>query len=71
MKHANIWVLVDIARYQCVSTATCERALSVQNVIKAKFKIYLNTKYLDNVLRVAIEGALNDFDQILVVVIEL
>ncbi len=37
VKYANILVLADIARCQCVSTATCERAFSIQNVIKTKF----------------------------------
>jgi len=71
VKYANILILADIARCQCVSTATCERAFSVQNVIKTKFRNRLNTKHLESVLRVAIEGPSNDFDHILVGAIEL
>ena len=71
VKYANILVLADIARCQCVSTATCERVFSVQNVIKTKFRTPLNTKHLKNVLRVATKGPSIDFDHILVVGIEL
>jgi len=70
-KYANILVLAKIAKCQCVSTTTCERAFSIQNVIKTKFRNRLNTKHLESVLRVAIEGPFEDFDHILVVVIEL
>jgi hypothetical protein len=36
LKYPNLLTLAEIARCQCVSTATCERAFSVQNSIKQK-----------------------------------
>ena len=51
VKYANILVLADIARCQCVSTATCERVFAVQNMIKTKFQNHINTKHLESVLR--------------------
>lgn len=39
--------------------------------MKRKFKTCLNTKHLGNVLMMAIKGAFNDFDHILLVAIEL
>ena len=31
LKYENLLVLAEIARVQCISTATCERAFSIQN----------------------------------------
>ena len=71
VKYANILILANIARCECLSTATCERVFLVQNVIKTKLRNRLNTRQLKNVLRVAIEGQSNDFHHILVATIEL
>jgi len=71
VKYANILLLAEIARCQCVSTATCERAFSIQNVIKTKQRNRLGTKHLDAVLRVALEGPQDDYDYILVEAMEL
>ena len=71
VKYANILLLAEIARCQCVSTATCERVFSIQNVIKTKQRNKLGTKHLDVVLRVALEGPQDDYDHILVEAMEL
>ena len=44
----KIWeflLLADIARVQCVSTAHCEHASSIQNCIKTKARNKLDTKH--------------------------
>jgi hypothetical protein len=43
LKFPNLLTLADIARCQCVSTATCERAFSVQNNIKQKNRNRMTT----------------------------
>ena len=40
-------------------------------MIKKKLRNHLNTKHLESVLKVSIEGPSNDFDYILIVAIEL
>lgn len=55
-KYENLVILAEIARVQCVSTASCERAFSVQNCIKTKHRNRMLTKNLESVLRIAIEG---------------
>ena len=65
LKFPNLLTLADIARCQCVSTATCERAFSVQNNIKQKKRNRMTTTHLDSVMRVAIEGPTNNFEFIL------
>ena len=37
-RYPNLLVLADLARVQCVSTSTCERAFSVQNLIKTRVR---------------------------------
>ena len=71
MKYANILLLAKITRCQCVRTTTCEKAFSIQNVIKTKQRNRLGTKHLDDVLRVALEGPKDDYDYILVKAMEL
>jgi Domain of unknown function (DUF4371)/hAT family C-terminal dimerisation region len=66
LKYPNLLTLAEIARCQCVSTATCERAFSVQNGIKQKFRNRMTTSNLDSVMRVAMEGSAKDFDLVLV-----
>ena len=69
LKFPNLLTLADIARCQCVSTATttatCERAFSVQNNIKQKNRNQMTTTHLDSVMRVAIEGPTKNFELIL------
>jgi hypothetical protein len=54
-----------------VSTATCERAYSVQNTIKQKLRNRMSTSNLESMMRVAIEGPYNDFDDILTSALDL
>jgi len=44
IRYPNLLVLIDLARVQCVSIATCKRAFSVQNLIKTQVKIRLGSK---------------------------
>ena len=62
--------LAKIARCQCVSTATCERVFTVQKVIKTD-RNHLNTKHLESIMRLALEGPKKNFDHMLVEAIEL
>ena len=64
-------ILVEIAKCQCVSTATCEWAFSVQNIIKQKLRNRVSTSNLESMMRVAIEGPNNDFDDILTSALDL
>jgi hypothetical protein len=50
---------------QCVSTAQYERAFSIQNCIKSKVCSKLQTKHLESIIRVAIEGPRDDIEYIL------
>jgi hypothetical protein len=50
---------------QCVSTTTCERAFSVQNLIKTKVRNKLGSKNLDAMLRIALEGPDEKVDDII------
>ena len=54
-----------------MSTATCERAFSVQNVLKTRHRNHLNTKHLESIMRLALEGSKENFDHILVEAIDL
>jgi hypothetical protein len=65
VKYENLLVLAEIARVQCISTASCERAFSVQNCIKTKQKNRMLTKNLESVLRVALEGPIEDYFDII------
>ena len=69
--YANLLQLAEIARCQCISTATCERAFSVQNAIKIRHRNHLNTKHLESIMRLALEGSKENFDHMLVEAIEL
>jgi hypothetical protein len=53
LKYHNLLILAKIARCQRVSTATCERAFSVQNC-KQKHRNCMITSTLESVMRVAI-----------------
>ena len=64
--YANLLQLSEIARCQCVSTTTCERAFSIQNVIKIRHRNQLNTKHLESIMRLALEGPKENFDHMLV-----
>ena len=59
-------MLGEIARVQCVTTATCERAFSIQNVIKTKFRNRLGTQNLNSLLRIALEGPSESADSLLI-----
>ena len=69
--YANLLHLFEIARCQCISTTTCERAFSIQNVIKIRHRNHLNTKHLESIIKLGLEGPKENFDDILVEAIEL
>ena len=71
LKYSNLLAIADIARIQCVSTAQCERAFSVQNCIKTKFRNRLQTRSLESIMRIALEGPADDVDVFLVEAIAL
>ena len=71
LKYSNLLAIADIARIQCVSTPQCERAFSVQNCIKTKFHNRLQTRSLESIMRIALEGPTNDVDVFLVEAIAL
>lgn len=56
LKYVNLCVLVDIARVQYISTTQCEQAFSIQSCIKTKICNDLQTKNLECIICVAIEG---------------
>ena len=45
-----------------MTTATCERPFSVQNVIKKNLRNRMSTFNVESMMCVAIEGPYNDFD---------
>ena len=55
-RHPDFLILVELAYVQCVSMMICERAFSVQNVIKTRVRNRLGIKNLEAMLRVALEG---------------
>ena len=63
--YPNLFILAELAHVQCVSTATCERAFSVQNLIKTKVRNRLGTRNLDAMLRIALEGPDEGVDDII------
>jgi hypothetical protein len=65
VKYSNLLILAEIAKCQCVSTTTCERAFSVKNIIKQKHGNRMSTSNLESMMCVAIGGPNNDFDDIL------
>lgn len=71
VKYSNLLVLAEIAKCQCVSTATCERVFSVQNTIKQKLRNRMSTSNLESMMRVAIEGPDDDFNYILTSALDL
>ena len=52
-RYPNLLILVELAHVQCISTVTCERAFSVQILIKTKIKNRLGTKNIEAMLRIA------------------
>ena len=70
-KYENLRILADIARVQCVSTAQCERAFSIQNCIKTKTRNKLDTKHLECIMRVSMEDLCDDLDNVLMEAIAL
>jgi hypothetical protein len=64
-QYPNLLILVELAHVQCVSKATCERAFSVQNLIKTKIRNMLGTKNLEVVLQIALEGLDEGVDDII------
>jgi hypothetical protein len=71
VKYKNLLVVTEIARVQCISTASCERAFSVQNCITTKQRNKMLTKNLESVLRVALVGPIKDYHEIIDEAIEL
>ena len=64
-RYTNLLILAELAHVQCVSTATCERAFSVHNLIKTKVRNRLCSKNLDAMLRIALEGSYEEVDGII------
>jgi hypothetical protein len=64
-RYPNLLILAELAHVQCVSTATCERAFSVQKLIKTKVRNRLGSKNLDAMLRIALEGPDEEVDDII------
>ena len=64
-RYPNLLILAELAHVQCVSTATCERAFSVQNLIKTKVRNRLGSRNLDAMLRIALEGPDEEVDDII------
>jgi hypothetical protein len=65
VKYKNLLVLAKIARVQCISTASCEMAFSVQNCIKTKQSNRMLTKNLESVLWVTLEGPIEYYYEII------
>ena len=61
--YENLLVSVEIARVLYISMMSCERVFSVQNCIKTKHKKMLTT-FLESVLRIALEGPIEDCHEI-------
>ena len=55
-QYPNLLILAELAHVQYVSTTTCERAFSVQNLIKTKVRNRLGSKNLEAMLQIALEG---------------
>jgi hypothetical protein len=64
-RYPNLLVLVDLDRVQCVSTSTCKRTFSVQNLIKTRVRNKLGNKNLEAMLRISLEGPDENFDNII------
>jgi hypothetical protein len=64
-RYPNLLILTELAHVQCVSTTTCERAFSVQKLIKTKVRNRLGNKNLDAMLRIALEGPDEEVDDII------
>jgi hypothetical protein len=54
--YPNLFILVELAHVHYVSSMTCERAFSVQNLIKTKVRNRLGSKNLEAMLQIALEG---------------
>ena len=65
LKYPKLLILSQIAKCQCVSTVTCERAFPLQNSIKLKNQNHMTTLNLDSIMQVSMEGLEKDFDAIL------
>jgi len=58
-------LLAKIARVQCVSTTTCERVFSIQNLIKTCVRKKEGSINVEVLLRIASEGLEEEYDDIL------
>ena len=61
----NLFVVIDLARIQCVSTFTCKRVFNVQKLIKIWVRNGLRSKNLKTILRIALERLDENFDNII------
>ena len=59
-RYPNLLILAELAHVQSVSTTTCERAFSMQNLIKTKVRNSLGSKDFEAMLQIALEGGLDD-----------
>ena len=65
LKYSNLLAIANITHIQCVNTTQCERAFSDQNCIKTKFCNWLQTKNLEFVMHLVLEGPIDDTTHIL------
>ena len=65
MKYENLLVLAEIGKVQCISTVSCEITFLVQNCIKTKQQNKMMTSNLESVLRIALEGPIEDCHKII------
>jgi len=61
----NLIVLAYLAKVQCVSTATCKRAFSIQILIKMSVRNSLGNKNLERMLRIASREPDDNFNNII------
>ena len=61
-RYPNLLILAKLVHVQCVSTATCEHAFSVKNLIKTKVRNKLGRRNFDAMLRIALEGLDEEVD---------
>ena len=64
-RYPNLLVLVELAHVQCDTRAMCERAFSVQNLIKTTVRNMLGNKNLEAMVRIALEGPDEGVDDII------
>ena len=65
VKYENLLVLAEIARVQCISTASYEGAFSIKNYLKTKQRTRMLIKNLESVLQIALEVLIDNCYEII------